>query len=230
MRNFLVGCFAILLACAGSARGDLTIVQRVEGVGQNGDVTVKIKGDKERIDAPSQPSRIIDGKTGELADLMNDRKSYVKISAAQIKAAAASMSLNAEKKPGASKLTPTGKKDTINGYETEEYVYETPQFKASFWIANKYPGAADILKQMQTPISGAWKPSNMGMPDYTDFSGLPLKTVISVGPNQVVTTIVSIKQDPLNASDFDIPKDYQEMKEPPRSNSSGEGPAPSSSP
>ena len=230
MRNFLFGCAAIVLACAGSARGDLTIVQRVEGVGQNGDVTVKIKGDKERIDAPSQPSRIIDGKTGELADLMNDRKSYVKISAAQIKAAAASMSLNAEKKPGAPKLTPTGKKDTINGYETEEYIYETPQFKASFWIANKYPGAADILKQMQTPISGAWKPSNMGMPDYTDFSGLPLKTVISVGTNQVVTTIVSIKQDPLNASDFDIPKDYQEMKEPPRSSSSGEGPAPSSSP
>jgi hypothetical protein len=229
MRNFILGCAAILLACAGSVRADLTIVQRVEGIGQNGDVTVKIKGDKERIDAPSQPSRIIDGKSGELTDLMNDRKSYVKISAAQIKAAAASMSLNAEKKSGAPKLTPTGKKETINGYETEEYLYETPQFKASFWIANKYPGAADILKQMQTPIAGAWKPSNMGMPDYTDFSGLPLKTVISVGTNQVVTTIMSIKQDPLNAGDFDIPKDFQERKEPPPS-SSGQEPAPSSSP
>src|SRR6266478_5838176 len=65
MRNrvslFSIITFALLV----SARADLTIVQRVEGAGQNGDVTVKIKGEKERIDAPSQPTRIIDGKTGE---------------------------------------------------------------------------------------------------------------------------------------------------------------------
>src|ERR1700736_3942245 len=48
------------------ARADLTIVQKVEGPGQSGDVTIKIKGEKERIDAASQPTRIIDGKTGEM--------------------------------------------------------------------------------------------------------------------------------------------------------------------
>ena len=230
MRNFLLRCLAIGFAFLCSARADLTIVQRVEGVGQNGNVIVKIKGDKERVDAPSQPTRIIDGKTGEMTDLMNDRKSFVTISAAQIKAAAASMNLNADKNSAGSKLTPTGKKETISGYETEEYAYETPQFKASFWIANKYPGAADILKQMQTPISGAWKPSNMGMPDYTDFSGLPLKTVISVGENQVVTTIVSIKQEALNASEFEIPKDFQPLKQPIQSGSPGGAPSTSSTP
>lgn len=229
MRNFLLGCAAIGFAFLGSARADLTIVQKVDGIGQNGDVTVKIKGDKERVDSPSQPSRIIDGKSGEMINLMNDRKSYVRISADQIKAAAASVNLNGDKRSGTSKLTPTGKKETINGYETEEYVYETPQFKASFWIANKYPGAADILKQMQAPIAGAWKPSNMGMPDYTDFSGLPLKTVISVGPSEVVTTVVSIKQDPVNTSEFEIPKDFQELKEPIQSSSPGQSPGASSS-
>jgi len=230
MRNSLLRCLALGFAFLCSARADLTIVQRVEGVGQNGNVTVKIKGDKERVDAPSQPTRIIDGKTGEMTDLMNDRKSFVTISAAQIKAAAASMNLNADKNSAGSKLTPTGKKETISGYETEEYAYETPQFKASFWIANKYPGAADILKQMQTPISGAWKPSNMGMPDYTDFSGVPLKTVISVGENQVVTTVVSIKQDPVKATEFDIPKDFQPLKQPSQSGSPGEAPSTSSTP
>jgi hypothetical protein len=67
------------------------------------------------------------------------------------------------------------------------------------------------------------------MPDYTDFSGLPLKTVISVGSNQVVTTIVSIKHDSLDASDFEIPKDFQELKQPMQPGSTGESPAPSSS-
>jgi len=223
MRKFLILCTIFVSALVLPARADLTIVQRVEGVAQNGDVTVKIKGDKERIDAPSQPSRIIDGKTGQMTDLMNDRKSYVQISAAQIKAAAESMNLNADKNSGPSKLTATGKKETINGYETEEYSYTTPQFKASFWIAPKYPGAADLLKQMQQPIAGAWKPSNMGMPDYTDFKGLPMKTVISVGSNEVVTTIVSIKQDPVNASEFEIPKDFQPLKQPAQSGANPSG-------
>jgi len=215
MRNLAALFSIITFSLLVSARGDLTIVQRVEGAGQNGEVTVKIKGDKERIDAPSQPTRIIDGKTGEMTDLMNEKKSFVRISAEQIKAAAETINkFNGGEKPAAPKLTPTRKKETINGYETEEFVYETPRFKASFWVATKYPDAAGILKQMQAPISGAWKPSNMGMPDYTDFAGLPLKTVISVGDNQVVTTIVSIKKDSVSAADFDIPKDFQELKRP----------------
>lgn len=214
MRNLTVLCL-ITFGLIASARADLTIVQKVEGAGQNGDVTVKIKGDKERIDASSQPTRIIDGKTGEMTDLMNEKKSFVRISAEQMKAAAETINkFNGGAKPAAPKLTPSGKKETINGYETEEYVYQTPQFKASFWVASKYPDAANILKQLQTPIAGAWKPSNLGMPDYTDFPGLPLKTVISVGDNQVVTTIMSIKKDALNATDFDIPKDFQELKKP----------------
>lgn len=215
MRNLAALCSVVTLGLLVSARADLTVVQRVEGAGQNGEVTVKIKGDKERIDAPSQPTRIIDGKTGEMTDLMNDRKSFIRISAEQMKAAAETINRFDEgKKPSTRKLTPTGKKETINGYETEEFVFETSKFKASFWVATKYPDAAGILKQMQMPMSGAWKPSNLGMPDYTDFAGLPLKTVISVGDNQVVTTIMSIKKDSISPTDFDIPKDFQEMKKP----------------
>ena len=215
MRNFAVFYSLVTVGLLLPARADLTVVQKVEGAGQNGEITVKIKGDKERIDAPSQPTRIIDGKTGEMTDLMNDKKSFVRISAEQMKAAAETISkFDDGKKASPRKLTPTGKKETINGYETEEFVFETPQFKASFWVAAKYPDAAGILKQMQAPVSGAWKPSNMGMPDYTDFAGLPLKTVIYVGNNQVATTIMSIKKDSISATEFDIPKDFQELKRP----------------
>ncbi len=215
MRFLLVGVATITLGLIVSARADLTIVQRVEGAGATGDTTVKIKGDKERVDAPDQPTRIMDGKSGEMTDLMNERKTYVKISAEQIKAAAEALNkFEGAEKPAPPKLTPTGKKETINGYETEEFVFDSPRFKASFWVAAKYPEAAAILKEMQAPFSGAWKPSNMGMPDYTDFLGLPLKTVISMEGNQMTTTIVSIKKDPVNAAEFEIPKDFQELKRP----------------
>src|SRR5438034_10126783 len=149
MKNFAALYSVVSLGLLVSARGDLTIVQRVEGPGQNGDVTVKIKGDKERMDAPSQPTRIIDGKTGEMTDLLNEKKSFIRISAQQMKAAAETINkFDDGKQPSPRKLTPTGKKETINGYETEEFVYETPQLKASFWVANKYPDAADILNQI----------------------------------------------------------------------------------
>jgi hypothetical protein len=212
MRNITALSVGILFSFVLSARADLTIVQKVEGAGQDGDIVVKIKGDKERIEAPSQPTRIIDGKSGEITNLMSDRKSFAKISATQIRAAADSMKLDSDKKSASPRLIATGKKDIINGYEAEEYAYETPRFKASFWVAPKYPGAADILKQMQAPITQALKPSNMGMPDYTDFKGLPLKTVIAVGSNKVVTTIVSVNQGTLSPSEFEVPSDFQELK------------------
>src|SRR6266571_6804161 len=131
----IAGPFLLSIWLIVSARADLTIVQKIEAGGQTGEVNVKIKGAKERIDSPSQPTRIIDAKTGEMTDLMNDRKTFVRISAEQMKAAAETITKfnGADKTATKPKLTPTGKKETIGGYETEEYTYETPQFKASFW-------------------------------------------------------------------------------------------------
>src|SRR6266568_6363292 len=115
MRNLAALFLIIIFGLLVSARGDLTIVQRVEGTGQNGDVTVKIKGDKERIDTPSQPTRIINGKTGEMMDLRNNRKSFIRMSAEQMKAAAETINkFDAGKQPAPRKLTPTGKKETIS--------------------------------------------------------------------------------------------------------------------
>ena len=112
------------------------------------------------------------------------------------------------------KLTPTGKKETIGAYETDQYVYETPAFKATYWIASKYPDGAAILKQLQSLNSEVWNPKRMGVPDYRDFPGLPLKTVVSVSGSDVTTTLTSIKQDPLNDAEFAIPTDFQEVKMP----------------
>ena len=198
------------------ARADLTIVQKVEGAGQGGEMTIKIKGDKARIDATPKMTTIIDGKTGEITNLMNDRKKVLRISAEKMKAAAEMIGKFNGKNETVkkAKLTPTGQKETIAGYETEQYVYETPAFKATYWIASKYPNGAAILKQLQSLNSEAWNPKRIGMPDYRDFPGLPLKTIVSVSGSKVTTTLTSIKQDPLNDAEFAIPTDFQEVKVP----------------
>src|ERR1700745_3102438 len=110
-----------------TARGDLTIVKKVEGAGPVADMTIKIKGDKARIDASPHISSIIDSKTGDIVNLMNDQKAAVRVSAEKMKAVSEMINRFADKndktpaeKP---KLTATGRKETVNGYEAEEYVY-----------------------------------------------------------------------------------------------------------
>ncbi len=213
-RLSVVICLSLLV----SARADLTIVQKVEGIAAapGGEITIKIKGDKARIDATPQISTIIDGQTGEMITLMKEQKMVVRISAEKMKAAADMINKFTAKKaaPGATTPKPTGKKQTINGYEAEEYVSETPTFKATYWIAPSFPNGAAILKQLQAIKSEIWNSTNTSMPDYHDFPGLPIKTVVMMGPKEITTTLVSVKMDPLSDEDFAVPQDFQEMKMP----------------
>src|SRR5438477_11593058 len=78
---FLAACLAI------TARADLTILQKVEGAGPTADMTIKIKGDKARIDATPQLTTTVDGKTGETVISMKDKNKIVKISADKMKVA-----------------------------------------------------------------------------------------------------------------------------------------------
>jgi hypothetical protein len=202
-----------------SAHADLTIVQKVEGEGGNKEMTMKLKGDRMRVDISPQLTTIIDTKTGEMINLMNDQKKVMRMSGDKVKAAmemAQQFNLKNGKKEAKEKpkFTATGKKEVVNGYETEQYVWDSPDFKATYWIAPKYPDGAAILKQLQAINPDIWKTSNAQMPDYRDFPGLPIKTVISVRGNEITTTLSMVKQDPLNDADFTVPNDYQEMKLP----------------
>jgi len=200
-------------------RADLTIVEKVEGAGPVNNMTVKIKGDMARIESSPKITSIMNGKTGEMVTLMTDQKVAVRMSAEKLQAAADMVKKYGDKETAAkadaapAKLTATGKKEKINGYDTEQYTQDMPNFKATYWIATTYPGAADILKQMQS-LSSSFLKKASNMPDYRDFPGLPLKTVFSSNGTELTTTIVSIKTDPVSDSEFAVPTDYQEMKTP----------------
>ena len=215
MRQALV-CLVIILL-AGAARADLTLVQKVEGAGgPANEVTVRIKGDKARIDATPQISTIVDGKTGEVLTLMKDQKAVVRISADKMKAAADMINKFTDKKKstGPSKPAPTGRKEVINGYEAEEYTVETPIFKAAYWVAPQYPNGAAILKQLQAVKSDMWNSAKTKLPDYRELPALPIQTIIDLGTSKMTTTLISAKEDPLADSDFAVPADFKEITVP----------------
>ena len=213
-----------------SSHADLTIVQRVEGAGAPANMTIKIKDNMARIDANPSLASIIDGKTGELLNLMLDQKKIVRISRDKMKAAVEMMNkYNAgrqQEDPGKPMVKPTGKKQKIDGYDAEEYVYDGPNFKASYWVAPQYPNSAAILKELQTLNPQLWAGNNMNLPDYRAFNGVPIKTVISSGETQITTTLVSVNQNPIDPAEFVPPKDFQEVKVPEIGNLLEENPPP----
>src|SRR5213592_1401719 len=146
-------------------------------------MTIKVKGDRARIDASSQISVIFDGRTGELINLLNDQKTVVRISPDKMRAIADMLNKFNSKQAGSEKprLTPTGQKETINGYDTQQYTYVGPDFKAIYWIAPNYPNGAGVLAQLQSIKSEFWDAANTKMPDFRDFPGLPIQMRIIVG-------------------------------------------------
>ena len=202
------------------ARGDLSIVQKIEGIAAFKQVTIKIKGDKARVEISPEMTAIIDNKSGETLNLMNSKKRFLRISADKSRAIADLVSKYDKDSSGSGsvtpkpKLNPTGKKETINGYETEEYARESPALKESYWIAANYPNSAEILKQLQSITPTAWNEIAKGIFNYRDFPGLPLRTLIKTDKTQITSTILSIKQDPLDDAEFVVPKEFEELKVP----------------
>jgi hypothetical protein len=241
-----------------SARADLTIVysstvqpasqaEKSDEASAARTMSIKIKGDKARIEASPQLTTILDGKTGEVVNLMNDQKIVVRISPDKVRAVTDMLNKFSDKKQSAEKpkLTPTGQKETVNGYETEKYTYDGPDFKGTYWIASNYPDGPAILAQLQSIKSEFWDAANAKMPDFRDFPGLPLRTRMVVAKESltkkpgaspaghatdITTTITSVSQDPINDAEFTVPGDFKETKLPDIFDKKGTAPSVSPSP
>ena len=198
------------------ARSDVTITQKIEGAGPVDTMVMKIKGDKARVEPNPNMTMLIDNKTGEILNLMNEQKKFIRISSEQVNAVADLAAAGKKEEATSEKapLKPTGRKETILGYEAQEYVSESPDFKASYWISTTYPGAKEITQQLQAVSKNVWKSAAKHMPDMRDFPGLPLRSVVTINGKEITSTLVSAKQDSLGDDEFVVPKDYQEMKMP----------------
>ncbi len=209
-------CLLAFLALCATARADLTVVQKMEGTEGLHKITFKIKGDKARVEVSPQVTTIVDAKTGDLTTLLNDQKTVMRISGERAKAMAEmAKSFVKQETPEQGLPKPTGRKETIAGYETEEYVTESPKYKASYWVAKSYPNYQSILQQMALLQRGAFAEITKGMPDYHALPGLPLRTKIKTpGQEEITSTIESVSLAPLPASEFSVPAGYSEMKMP----------------
>lgn len=213
MNAWPLSCAVLWIAAAiGSA--DLVIVQKVEGGGQAGEQTIKIKGDKARTDLAQPVSVITDGASGEMSTLMHQQKTFLKVSAAQTKAM---MEQLQKAKPNVepAKLQPTGKKEKIGEYECEIFTANLGEIAVTYWLAKDFPNYPAVLAQIANYQSGTVSAMGNGlMPDLKEFPGMIIKTEMNAGGKKIVATLVSAKEENVDPAVFNIPANYKETSTP----------------
>jgi hypothetical protein len=213
MKAVVIGLAVFFMGVA-FGRADLIIVQKVEGGGQSGEQTIKIKGDKSRSDLAQPVSMITDGATGEMTTLMHTGRTFLKVSAAQT---AAMMEQLQKLRPSAepTKLQPTGKKEKIGEYACDIFTANLGAITVTYWVAKDFPNYPAVLAQLEKFQAGAVSAMGKGlMPELKDFPGMMIKTEMDMGGKKTITTLVSAKEENVDPAIFKIPAGYKETASP----------------
>lgn len=206
-------CLTILILLS-IARADLTVVQSIESSAGTNKITIKIKGERARIEVNPKSSMIVDTKSGEVLTLIPQQKAVMRLSAEEAKDLGNKARQLAKVSDSSLEIAtpkPTGKKEKINGYEAEEYTAETLKYKATYWVAKSYPDWQTILRQLKLLQNKAFAAVHRHQADYYDFPGLPIRTKIKEANEEATITITSISQAPIPESEFAVPADYMEL-------------------
>lgn len=221
MKRILVLVSSAFIAAA--ARADLVIKQKIESAMINSPIITQIKDNKVRMDISSSPqgatSTILDLNTGDSITLMHDRKTVIKRPGAEARQMAKSMKRTQDNDSAKAKppqFLDTGKTEKVNGYDTKIYTWTGPEGEIqTVWVAKNFPDYARIKPQMDklnhSPVA---KLSEGALPDVGALPGMVVKTQTEMNGQKVITTLLSAKEETVDASVFDTPKDYQEMTQP----------------
>jgi uncharacterized protein DUF4412 len=115
------------------------------------------------------------------------------------------------------KLQDTGKAETVGGYNAEIYTWTNTSENSggTVWVAKNFPNYSEIKTQLdklsKSPMGQMTK--NMA-PDTTSLPGMVIKTIAQVQGQEITMTLISAREEDVDASAFEIPKDYHEMNAP----------------
>lgn len=204
----------LILLCFSSARADWVIIQKSVRDGEEKQMTLKIKDDMARVDIGSAMSALM-GKDG-MTMLMHRQKMMMKLDPATLKKtmeAAAKLGVSQGGGPAA-KPAATGQKEKVGGWEAEIYTWEGSMGKGRFWVAKDFPKFAEInaISDKMGKATGSLM-SSMA-PQASDFPGMVVKSEMTMMGKTIVTTLVSAKEQDVDAKEFTAPEGYNEMKMP----------------
>lgn len=206
--------------------GDVVIVQKVEQGGkppQSTQIVLKIKEGKLRADIGTEVSVIMDTASGETVTLRHSQKVALGISA---KSARQLMEKTERLRRESGEISgeppriePTGQRETILGREARAYAMQTGAVRITWWVAARQEGGdpmADAFDALQKTAMVQLAGGLTGIAPGADrLPGLPLKTeMVTPDGRKITTTLLSVKEQPLEAIDFVAPPEYRRLAEP----------------
>jgi hypothetical protein len=212
MKKLLV-CVPLLLAAL-MVRADLVVEQSIESPFMNGKSVTKIKGDQMRIDSPmpggGSVSSIVNSATGDATTLIHAQKMAMKMN---INAMQKQLQQATGQDPkNISKPKATGQKEKVGQYDAEIYEVSVAGQAIKMWAAKDYPNAQALKDQMNKLA----KASSGGMfdPAQFDVPGMVVKTEMTTPQGKIVSTLVGVREEPVAATEFEVPAGYQSMQMP----------------
>jgi Domain of unknown function (DUF4412) len=196
------------------ARADLVLVQKVEGAGQAGEQTIRIKDGKSRADLAGALSVITDSTTGDSVTLKHNDKTFMRVPAEQTRAMVEQMrrQRGSDAPP---ELKSEGRKEKVGEYECEIFTSHLGELDVKYWIAKDFPNYQAMQEQISKLQSSAAAAGAGGLlPDPKTFPGMTMKTEMELGKKKVTTTLVSAKEEPVDPAIFEIPEGYREQAGP----------------
>lgn len=187
------------------AHADIVLTQHTTaGAAKTPSVTqMSIKGDKVRSDNDTTTTVIMNTATGDMTTLMHEQKMVIKVNTKDIPKAIDVPGV--DPKSLLPKITATGQKETIDGYECEIYTSEAYGMVMKMWMCANYPGYDKLKAELKTMA----KLAAPGAPNGPEVPGMMLKSEYEASGVKFTTKLVSLEEKPLSDDLFIIPADYK---------------------
>jgi len=109
-------------------------------------------------------------------------------------------------------LLPTGRKEAINGYETEEYLLKSSKVYQRYWLTKSFPNGQNVQTLMAKAQQKTFSQLSEGYaPPIESMPGMPIKIETEVKGQKVSFTVISAVEAHLPEKEFEIPGNYTEL-------------------
>jgi hypothetical protein len=184
-----------------AARADFVLVNETSLGEIKSTTTMYLSGDKMRTDNGTETSVIMDAATGDMITLMHEQKMVIRMNTSQLPK---SPPLPAGVEIPKPKITPTGQREKVNGYDCEIILSELSGMTTKMWYTKDYPGHEKLTKALSVmdkiSNAGATKPPVEGMMLKMEYTQQGLK---------FTTTLKSLTEEKVDPSRFTVPAGYK---------------------
>ncbi|MFY8215555.1 MAG: DUF4412 domain-containing protein [Chthoniobacterales bacterium] len=209
--------FALSISLTLTAWADITIVQKLEtpdGDKLTGDITISAKKSKTRVDMGSEMSTISDDQSKKVITLVHGQKMALEMPPEAVAQMEAQINAANAEELAPDAFKPTGRKETINGFECAEYTFQIKGQEITSWFAESLKQNAEVAAAFEE-LSKSSNPMASSLAQFDAMPGIPIRTEVEIpGSGMTTVTVQKISTDTIPASVFEIPSGYRALQMP----------------